>query len=217
MILMDNIIYTLDSPAILYLRNKDKRLAKVISLLGNLEYQVHTDHFSFLVHEIVEQMLSIKAGNVIFSRLLTLCEQDISPSRIMTLTPEQIKGCGMSQKKVQCIIDLAQAINSSTISFEKLSDLPDKEVIQILTQIRGIGSWTSKMYLIFALNRLDVLPFEDGAFLQSYRWLYNTVETTPEIIKKKCNKWKPYSSLAARYMYRALDSGLTKETFHLYK
>lgn len=63
---MDNIIYTLDSPAILYLRNKDKRLAKVISLLGNLEYHVHTDHFSLLVHEIVEQMLSIKAGNVIF-------------------------------------------------------------------------------------------------------------------------------------------------------
>jgi DNA-3-methyladenine glycosylase II len=61
------------------------------------------------------------------------------------------------------------------------------------------------------------LPFEDGAFLQAYKWLYKTDEVSKEAIQKKCKKWKPYSSIASRYMYKALDSGLTKKEFHLYK
>ena len=73
------------------------------------------------------------------------------------------------------------------------------------------------MYLIFVLDRQDVLPFEDGAFLQSYRWLYNTTDTTPASVKKKCANWNPYYSIAARYLYRILDLGLTKEDFHLFK
>ncbi len=70
------------------------------------------------------------------------------------------------------------------------------------------------MYLIFVLNRLDVLPIEDVALLQSYKWLY---DTSKESIEKKCKKWKPYSSIAVRYMYRALDTELTKDKFHLFK
>lgn len=73
------------------------------------------------------------------------------------------------------------------------------------------------MYLIFVLNRPDVLPVEDGAFLQSYKWLYNTDDVSKQSIERKCHKWKPYSSIASRFMYRALDMGFTKEQFHLYK
>ena len=69
----------------------------------------------------------------------------------------------------------------------------------------------------FVLDRQDVLPFEDGAFLQSYRWLYKTTDIAPVSVKKKCAKWKPYSSIAARYLYRVLDLGLTREEFHLFK
>jgi DNA-3-methyladenine glycosylase II len=67
------------------------------------------------------------------------------------------------------------------------------------------------MYLIFVLNRLDVLPFEDGAFLQAYKWLYATDDVKPRHITERCALWKPYSSLAARYLYHALDYGLTKD------
>ena len=66
------------------------------------------------------------------------------------------------------------------------------------------------MYLIFYLQREDILPLEDGAFLQAYKWLYNTKVTKPQSITKRCAKWKPYTSIGARYMYRALDTGLTK-------
>lgn len=98
-----------------------------------------------------------------------------------------------------------------------MSTLNDADVIKQLTPIKGIGQWTAKMYLIFVLNREDILPIEDVAFLQSYKWLYKTNDVSKESIQKKCRKWKPYSSIAARYMYRALDIGLIKEEFHLYK
>ena len=65
--------------------------------------------------------------------------------------------------------------------------------------------------MLFRSNRLDVLPYEDGAFLQVYKWLYETDDIKPITIKQKCASWSPYASLAARYMYRALDNGLTKD------
>ena len=95
--------------------------------------------------------------------------------------------------------------------------MDDPDVIKMLTSIKGIGNWSAKMYLIFALNRQDILPFEDMAFLQTYQWMYKTSDCKPASVSAKCKKWRPYSSIAARYMYRALDMGLTKEEFHLYK
>ena len=93
----------------------------------------------------------------------------------------------------------------------------DEEVIKELTSIRGIGKWTAKMYLLFVLDRQDILPIEDGAFLQSYKCLYKKDDISKISIGKKCKKWKPYSSVAARYLYRALDIGMTKLEFDLYK
>lgn len=89
------------------------------------------------------------------------------------------------------------------------------EVINELAKLRGIGIWTAKMYLIFVLDRQDILPYEDIAFLQGYKWAYKTNDTSPEAVKKKCKKWRPYSSIAARFYYRALDMGYTKGEFHL--
>ncbi len=73
------------------------------------------------------------------------------------------------------------------------------------------------MYLIFVLNRQDVLPWEDGAFLQSYRWMYKTEDSSRKAVEQKCRKWKPYLAIAARFLYRALDEGFTKSEFHLFK
>ena len=95
--------------------------------------------------------------------------------------------------------------------------MDDKQAIKELTKISGVGNWTAKMFLIFVLNRSDILPYEDVAFLQGYGWLYKTNDFSKASVEKKCKKWKPYSSIAARYMYKALDGGHTKEEFHLFK
>ena len=216
---MPNVI-TLDMnhPAVQCLCKKDKRLAKVIEMVGPIQYTPHDeDSYSFLIHEIIEQMLSVKVDQKIYGRLDDLCGGDISQNTIHCLTDEQIRSTGTSNAKVGYIRNITDAIKDGTLDFERLKQLSDREVIASLTKIRGIGNWTAKMYLIFVLNRQDIFPYEDGAFLQSYRWLYKTEDCSPAAIKAKCKKWSPYSSVAARYMYRALDMGLTKEKFHLYK
>lgn len=213
----DCIILNADSPSVRFLIDKDKRLAKVISKVGDIKIQLNKERYSFLVHEIIEQMLSIKAGAKIYERLLLLCKGNIAPEVIINLSDEQLKNIGTSSAKVKYIKGLTSAIIDKRLVLEDLENKTDIEVIKKLTSIRGIGTWTAKMYLIFVLNREDVLPYEDGAFLQSYRWLYNTEDVSVESIKKRCRKWKPYSSIASRYMYKALDLGFTKERFHLYR
>jgi len=209
----------LDSLEIKYLCNKDKRLAKVISMVGPIEYlnREGENGYAFLVHEIVEQMLSIKAGRKIYERLESLCDGNITPESIAALSVEEIRSTGTSLAKAECINIVTDEIVSGRLVLDDLKELSDEDAIRKLTSIRGIGNWTAKMYLLFVLGRQDILPYEDGAFLQSYRWMYKTTDIAPASIKKRCAKWKPYSSIAARYLYRALDNGFTKEKFHLYK
>ena len=205
------------SPEIQYLCTKDKRLEKVISMVGEITYTVHTDPYVFLIHEIIEQMLSIKAGNSIFCRLENLCNGSITIDSISKLSDAQIRSTGTSAAKVTYIRNLTNDISSGSLNLNALSAMSDEQIIKRLTLIQGIGNWTAKMYLIFVLNRPDILPFEDGAFLQVYRWMYKTDDCTKTSITKRCKKWKPYSSLASRYLYRALDYGFTKKEFHLFK
>ena len=215
---MSTIVLNNEAPSIQYLCCRDKRLAKVISMVGPIEYTAHIDDpYAFLVHEIIEQMLSIKAGAVIYGRLSTLCNGSVTPEAIDSLSIEQIRSTGTSSTKASYIKDMTSKVLSGDLIFSELSNLSDDDVMKNLLSLRGIGRWTAKMYLIFVLDRQDILPYEDVAFLQAYEWMYKTTDRSKESITNKCKKWRPYSSIAARYLYRALDMGLTKNEFHLHK
>ena len=179
----------IDSDAIRYLCGKDKRLARVIEMVGPLTYTPYQDSYSFIVNQIIGQMLSNKVRDVIYGRLIDRCGGEVRMETVGRLTDEEIRSIGISGAKVRYIR---------------------------LTKFPGIGRWTAKMYLIFSLDRPDVLPVEDVAFLQGYQWTYKTDDVSPAAVRKKCKKWSPYASIAARYMYQALDLGLTKQEFHLY-
>ena len=207
-----------ESPEVQYLQKKDKRLAKLISMVGEIRYEPHDGNsYAFMVHEIIEQMLSVKAGQKIYGRLEDLCEGEITPERIEALSDEQIRATGTSTAKVEYIRNITKAVYDGILDDERLSLLSDADVIRELTSIRGIGKWTAKMYLMFVLDRPDLLPIEDGAFLQVYRWLYKTDDCSEKSVSKRCKKWSPYSTTASRFFYRALDAGFTKEEFHLFK
>lgn len=130
-----------DNKSIQSLCKKDKHLAKLISMVGTLKYTIHSDGYSFLVHEIIEQMLSIKAGAKIYDCLLQLCGGNISPLKINALSEDEIKSIGTSQNKVNYIKYLTKAIMDNPLSLEELSNLSDKEAIATLTSLRGIGNW----------------------------------------------------------------------------
>lgn len=198
-------------PAVQYLCSKDKRLAKLIDMVGEIEYRTQPDCFARLVRSIINQMMSNKAAHVIGARVAALCGESITPENLLKLDREQLRGAGLSYTKADNILGIAKAATEGTLDFTNFPDMTDEEVMKELTRLRGIGTWSAKMYLIFTLNRMDVLPYEDVAFLQTYAWLYKTKDLQPASIIKRCKKWKPYSSIAARYFYYALDMGLTKQ------
>ena len=204
-------------PAVQYLCKKDKRLAKLIDMVGDIEYRTQADCFSRLVRSIINQMLSNKAAYVIGGRVAALCGGSITPENLLKLDREHLRGAGLSYTKADNILGIAKAATDGSLDLTTFPNMTDEEVIKELTRLRGIGTWSAKMYLIFTLNRMDVLPYEDSAFLQTYAWLYKTDDLSAAAVSRKCKKWKPYSSIAARYFYYALDMGLTKKEFHLFR
>lgn len=214
----DIIVLDMDTPSVQYLCKKDKRLAKVIELVGPITYATHEDNpYAFLIHEIIEQMLSIKAGTTIYKRLVNLCNGNLTPEAINVLSIEQIRSTGTSSTKAKYIKGITENVLSGNLVFDDLIEMSDEAVFKKLLSLRGIGQWTAKMYLLFVLNRPDILPYEDAAFLQSYEWMYNSKDRSKEAVLRACKKWKPYSSIASRFLYRALDAGLTKQEFQFYE
>lgn len=214
---MREVKLTKESLAVKHLCDRDKRLSKVIDMVGDISYSVHEDGYAFLIGEIIEQMLSTKVARILYERLENLCEGNVSIETINALSDDDIKSIGTSRRKIATIRSITKAIETGDIDLNELSSCSDQEVMKRLTAIYGIGDWTAKMYLIFVLDRGNILPYEDVAFLQSFEWLYKVSRPSVDVVKKKCKKWTPYASIAARYMYRALDMGFTKEEFHLYK
>ena len=207
----DKLVITSSDPCIIHLKKKDKRLARLIERIGDIECNTHDDPFAFVVEEIVGQMLSNKVADVICDRLYSLCNGEITPDSLLPITVADLRSIGISNAKSEYILLFADAIRTGKINLDTLANMPDDRVMQELMSLRGIGSWTAKMYLIFVLRRENILPLEDGAFMQSYKWLYGKKKPTKEEILARGEKWSPYASIAARYMYRALDMGLTKE------
>ena len=193
-----------------YLKAKDPRLFKVIDKVGDIVIQEYKDSFVFLVDEIVGQMLSASVRNVLLSRLEALCKGNVSPNTVSALSIEKLRSIGLFNSKSFFILNLAQLVLEKKLDFSLLQQMSDEEVINYLMSIKGVGIWTSRMYLLFYLKRDDVLPVEDVAFLQAFKWLYGFKNPSRATNERCCKKWKPYSSLASRYMYRALDTGLTK-------
>ena len=200
-------IFDLESPDIKYLIEKDSKLAKVIKTVGKISYTIDSNPYLFLVDTIIGQMLSNKVADVISKRFRLLCADDISPVKVSQLNQQDLRSIGLSNKKAESILALSHYVIENPDFFEKIALMDNNEVIKTITSLKGLGNWSAKMYLIFVLNRFDVLPYEDGAFLQVYKHIYETEEIKPSSIVKQLACWSPYSTIAARYMYRYLDEG----------
>lgn len=145
------IYLTLESESVQYLSKKDKRLAKVISMIGDISYKHYDNSYVFLVHKIIEQMLSVKSGQKMFNRLEEMCDNIMTPEKINTFSVEKIQKIGTSSAKVQYIKGLTEAVISGKLDFDAFQTMSDKEVVNELTKLKGIGEWTAHMYLIFVL------------------------------------------------------------------
>jgi DNA-3-methyladenine glycosylase II len=193
--------------AIVHLKKADPVLAEIIERVGPYRMQFRDPVFSTLVRSIVYQQLSGHVASRIFERLLDLLpERQLTPEAVLALTTEQMRACGLSGQKTRYIQDLAARTFAGELDFTLLPGMRDDEVIAALTQVKGVGVWTAHMFLIFALQRPDVLPVGDLAIRTAMRKAYRMrALPKPERMEKIARAWRPWCSVASWYLWRSLD------------
>ena len=181
-------------------------LSAIIERVGDYGIQFRQPDFETLVKSIVFQQLSGRVASVIFGRLSAAVKGVVTPESILKLRPSRMRSLGLSTQKTAYIRDLARHTREGTVVFEDLPALPDDEVIVRLTQVKGIGVWTAHMFLIFALQRTDVLPTGDLGIRNAIRKAYNLEALpTPEEMEQMARRWRPYCSVASWYLWRSLE------------
>jgi len=193
--------------AIVHLKKADPVLGSIIDRVGAYKIEHSEAGFSTLVTSIVNQQLSGRVADVILGRLRAMLPGGkVTPEAILKLTPARMRKAGLSKQKTAYIRDLARRTQKGHVNFETLADLPDHEVIEQLTQVKGIGVWTAHMFLIFALRRPDILATGDLGVRNAIRKAYQLEELPhPAQIEEMAVIWRPYCSVAMWYFWRSLE------------
>ena len=192
--------------ALNHLKKCDPVLRAIIEQVGPFRMQYGTPEFGSLAEAIVYQQLNGKAAETIFKRFAALAGEPLTPEGILKLSEEQLRAAGLSKQKAMYLKDLAAKTAAGILDFTKLPELPDEQVIEHLTQVKGIGVWTAHMFLIFSLRRLNVLPTGDYGVQMALKRHYRKRKLPkPKDMEKIARAWEPYRSVACWYMWRSLD------------
>jgi DNA-3-methyladenine glycosylase II len=195
------------------LRAADSRIGRLIDDGGPIDPErdrrgSRPDAYEALIRAIVGQQLSTKAARTIWARVLELFDgKTPSPEQVIAADPEALRGAGLSWSKVSYVRDLAERVADGELDLDRLPELPDEEVIEELTAIKGIGQWTAEMFLIFHLGRPDVVSTGDLGIRKAAQIAYGLDEMpAPAELERMAEKWRPHRTLACLYLWRSLDN-----------
>jgi DNA-3-methyladenine glycosylase II len=195
--------------AIAALQLADPVMAAMIEQIGPCKLaqnQQTGDLLAVLSEAIISQQLSVKAAAKIHQRFLELYPDTISASKLLATSDEDLRGVGLSRPKVAYLKGLAQHILDGLPDLEFLTDQGDEEIIQTLTQVKGIGRWTVEMLLIFRLHRWDVFPVDDLGIRAAIRHQYKLPDLPTKKDALEIGKaWQPYRTIASWYLWRSLE------------
>jgi DNA-3-methyladenine glycosylase II len=192
--------------AILHLKKSDPILRDIIERVGTYRIEYGPPEFHSLAEAIVYQQLHGKAAATIFKRFAALAGDPLTPEGILKLTDAQLRSVGLSKQKSAYLKDLAAKTAAGLLDFSKLHEMPDDDVIQHLTQVKGIGEWTAQMFLMFMLKRPDVLPTGEYGVQAAMKKHYRKRKMPkPKDMEKIAKAWAPYRSVACWYLWRSLD------------
>jgi DNA-3-methyladenine glycosylase II len=192
--------------AVNHLKNCDPVLCGIIERVGRFRMEYGPPEFHSLAESILYQQLNGKAAQTIFDRLVALAGDPLTPEGILKLNLDQLRGVGLSKQKSAYLRDLAEKTASGVLDFSRLAEMPDDEVIEHLTQVKGVGVWTAQMFLMFTLRRPDVLPTGDYGVQAAMKKHYRKRQLPkPKDMEKIARKWTPYRSIACWYLWRSLD------------
>lgn len=197
--------FTYGEQEIAYLKSRDKRLGEVIDKVGMVKRRVIPDLFAALVHSIVGQQISTKAHETIW-RKMTGAFGEVTPEKVLGLSPEELQAFGITFKKVDYIRSAARKIASGEFDIHALRTMSDAEVCAKLSELDGIGVWTAEMLMLHSLQRPDVLSFGDLAVQRGLRMLYHHRKITRPLFEKYRRRYSPYGSVACIYLW-AVSAG----------
>ena len=187
------------------LRRADPVMGSIMSRYPRVHMVARGDAFLTLARAIAGQQISVKAAQSVWNRVVGLCV-DMTPERVLAQQRPHLRACGLSDRKVEYIADLAQHFADGTVHVARWPQMNDEEVIAELTQVRGIGRWTAEMFLMFNLLRPDVLPLDDLGLQKAIRLSYfRGRKVSPARMRKLGKTWQPYRSVATWYLWRSLD------------
>jgi DNA-3-methyladenine glycosylase II len=188
---------------------QDPAMASLIQKIGPIHLRARrVPVFESLVQAIIYQQLNGKAADTIFARFQGLFGDHFpSPAQVLATPPEQLRSAGLSKPKAKYVRGVAErAVDGGLPSLDDCDDLTGAEIIAKLTELKGVGRWTVEMFLIFNLARPDVLPVHDLGVRRGFQIAYGKRKMPePEQLEKFGLRWKPYRTLAARYLWRAVD------------
>jgi len=191
--------------AIRFLR-RDPTLARIIERVGDYEIRKRKNHFAILVESIVSQQLASSAAEAIFRRFKKLYPKFPTAGQILDTKDAKLRSVGLSGMKIKYLKDLAQKIEDGKLRMRSVSKMTDDEIIEHLTQVKGIGRWTAEMFLIFSLGRLDVLPTGDLGLRKGVQMAFSLPELPkPKEVETIGARWKPYRSIATWYLWKSLQ------------
>lgn len=192
-----------------HFEERDKVMARVVRGHGPFLLKSQKNYFILLCRAIVAQQISVRAAETITGRFQKLFEGRTrpTPQKVWDLPESKLLSVGLSRQKAKYIRDLSGKFLDETIRPHELPYLSNEEVIERLTSVYGIGRWTAEMFLIFSLNRLDVFPVGDLAFITALKNIYQMrSRPSPRRLDTIRRKWHPFETVGTWYAWRTMDA-----------
>ena len=188
-----------------HLSRKDRVMKKIIPQFGDAILESRGDAFVTLARSIVGQQISVKAAQSVWERFSALSRK-ITPAGVLKLKVDDMRGAGLSARKVEYLVDLALHFDSGAVHVKQWQGMDDEAIIAELVAIRGIGRWTAEMFLIFHLMRPNVLPLDDVGLINGISRNYFSGEPVSRSdAREVAQAWSPYCTVATWYIWRSLD------------
>jgi DNA-3-methyladenine glycosylase II len=193
----------------------DPTMAALIERVGKIDLATRlrrrreerpADAYGALLRAIIGQQLSTKAARTIYGRVVEIFDGTTpSPEQLLEVEEAELRGAGLSGRKVEYVRDLAAHVLSGELELDRLGELGDEEAIEEIVAVRGLGRWTAEMFLLFHLERPDVLSGGDLGIRKAVRVEYGLEEMpTPERVLEIGEPWRPHRSLASLYLWESL-------------
>jgi len=199
-----------------HLRAVDPVMAALIDRVGELPEPSRPstrpnpgEHYAGLLRAIVGQQLSTRAAAAIWQRLLGHFDgRQPTPEEVLAADPEELRAAaGLSRAKTSYLRSLAEHVIEGSLELDRLEELDDDAVIAELVAVKGIGEWSAHMFLMFQLERPDVLAPGDLGIRRGVQIAYGLPELpTPTEVIALAERWRPYRTTACRYLWRAIDA-----------